>query len=293
MTINPPGNGSIGAELLDVDAKALTDAQAQELKQLVYRHKLVVFRNQTLSNVEYIAFARKFGEAQIYFQKNYHHPEHPEIFVSSNVPENGQKVGVAGTGRYWHTDYQFHPQPLPMTMLYPQVLPNGKRETYYIDMAYVYDTLPTELRCYVDGKMAVHNAKWRYKVTPDDIDRALIDLLADFEKMAPPHTHPAVIRHPITGRNILYISSGFTVGIDGLAYEENQQVMKKLFDFIEKPEHIYTHLWRYGDILLWDNRSLIHKASDTPKGEKSCSYRIGIYDRLPFYSGLAAEGAAA
>jgi len=293
MIINLPDNGTIGAELADVDAKTITPAEAEEIKQLVYKHKLVVFRNQSLSKPEYIAFARMFGQPQIYLQKNYHHPDHPEIFVSSNVPENGKKVGVAGTGRYWHTDYQFHSQPLPMTMLYPQVLPNGKRETYYIDMEHVYDTLPPDLRSYVEGKLAVHDAKWRYKITPEDIDRAIVDILTDVEKLVPPLTHPAVIQHPVTGRNILYVSSGFTAGIDGLAYEQNREVMKNLFAFIEKPEHVYVHTWCYGDILLWDNRSLIHKASDTPKGEQSCSYRIGIYDQAPFYAGLPVESSAA
>lgn len=293
MKIHPSSNSSIGTEISDVDAKTLTAEQAQKIKDLVYQHKLVVFRNQNLSKVEYIAFARMFGEPQIYLQKNYHHPDHPELFVSSNVPENGKKVGVAGTGRYWHTDYQFHSQPLPMTMLYPQVLPRGKRETYYIDMEHVYDALPSDLRCYVDGQLAVHDAKWRYKITPDDIDRAVIDILAEVEKMVPALTHPAVIQHPITGKKILYISSGFTAGIAGLGYEDNQQVMKKLFAFIEKPEHVYVHPWCHGDILLWDNRSLIHKASDTAVGEQSCSYRIGIYDHVPFYAGLALEPVAA
>ena len=293
MNINLPCNSSIGAELTDVDARSITAAETEEIKQLVYKHKLVVFRNQNLSKTEYIAFARMFGEPQIYLQKNYHHPDHPEIFVSSNVPENGKKVGVSGTGRYWHTDYQFHSQPLPMTMLYPQVLPQGKRETYYIDMEQVYSALPADLRSYVDGKLAVHDAKWRYKITPDDIDRAVIDILADVEKMVPPLTHPAVIQHPVTGSDILYISSGFTAGIVGLGYEENREAMKKLFAFVEKPDYIYVHTWHYGDILLWDNRSLIHKASDTPKGEPSSSYRIGIYDGVPFYAGLAVASSAA
>jgi taurine dioxygenase len=293
MTIHPPSQSSIGAEILDVDAKTITAEEAQEIKERVYKHKLVVFRNQNLSNVEYIQFARMFGTPQIYMQKNYHHPDHPEIFVSSNIPENGKKIGVAGTGRYWHTDYQFHSQPLPLTMLYPQVLPNGKRETYYIDMEDVYDALPADLRSYVDGQLAIHDAKWRYKITPEDTDRALIDIVEEVEKMVPPLTHPAVIQHPITGRNILYVSSGFTAGLAGLSHEENREVMKRLFAFIEKPEHVHVHPWCYGDILLWDNRSLLHKASDTPKGEPSCSYRIGIYDQVPFYAGLPLEAAVA
>jgi taurine dioxygenase len=253
----------------------------------VYRHKLVVFRNQRLTNTEYIEFARGLGRPQVYFQKNYHHPNHPEIFVSSNVPENGKKVGVSGTGRYWHSDYQFHEEPLPMTMLYPQILPTSKRETYYIDMQRIYETLPASLKAQVDGARAVHDAKWRYKVTPADVDRSLFDILAEVAKMVPPITHPAVISHPVTGKRALYMSSGFTAGLEGLSVEANREFTARLFAFVERPEHVHTHTWREGDILLWDNRTLCHRASDTPPGEKSASYRIGIYDDLPFYTAAA------
>jgi len=278
-----PMISSIGAELLVPNVRAVTPGEADGIKTLVYRHKLVVFRNQQLSNVEYIEFAKKFGTPQIYLQKHYHHPDHPEIFVSSNVPENGRKIGVAGTGRYWHTDYQFHPQPLPLTMLYPKILPRSKRETYYIDMQMVYENLSPQLRSYVDGRVAIHDAKWRYKVTANDIDRSIIDILKDVETMVPPTAHPAVIQHPATNVLALYISSGFTAGLSGMSPEKNKCVMQELFDFIEQEEHVYVHAWHEGDILLWDNRTLLHKASEIAPGEQSCSYRIGIYDGLPFY----------
>jgi taurine dioxygenase len=292
VKIERPVDGAIGAEFLDIDVRAVTPAIAATIKEHVYRHKLVVFRNQQLSKPEYIEFARALGRPQIYLQKNYHHPEHPEIFVSSNVPENGKKVGVSGTGRYWHSDYQFHPEPLPMTMLYPQVLPVSTRETYYIDMERVYNAMPASLRAHVDGRRVIHDAKWRYKVTPNDVDRALIDILAEVEAMVPPVTHPGVIEHPVTGGRMLYASSGFSVGIDGLSHEANARVMAALFAFIEQASHVHTHVWMDGDVLLWDNRSLIHRASDTPPGESSSSYRIGIYDGLPFYAESAAAAAA-
>ncbi|GAB1544104.1 hypothetical protein NUACC21_67800 [Scytonema sp. NUACC21] len=116
-----------------------------------------------------------------------------------------------------------------------------------------------------------------------DIDRALIDILKEWEEKTPAVKHPAVITHPVTQEKILYMSQGFTTGIVGLKHEENQEILQALFSFIERPEHIHTHTWQEGDILLWDNRTLIHKASTVPKGEKSESYRIGIYDGLPFY----------
>jgi taurine dioxygenase len=284
MKIELPKGSGTGANVTDVDVRRLTPAQTTELKSAVYRHKLLVFCDQALDDDEYIALARKLGTPQVYLQPHYHHPQHPEIFVSSNVLEDGKKVGVAGTGQYWHTDYQFMPEPLSTTMVYPKLLPNGPRETYYIDMQRVYERLPLGLRARLAGLRAIHEAKWRYKITADDIDRALVDMLSLVEQHAPPVSHPAVIEHPVTGASSLYISSGFTTGFIGLSHGENEDLLRTLIDFIERPEHVHAQPWRREDILYWDNRSLIHKASRTPPGEQSKSYRIGVYDEYPFYT---------
>ncbi|TBR60655.1 taurine catabolism dioxygenase [Westiellopsis prolifica IICB1] len=283
MKINLPSLKSIGAEILDIDVVCVTPSEVKLIKQLVYEHKLIVFREQNINEDQYLEFARKIGTPQIYPQDNYHHPDYPEIFVSANIAKDGKKFGVKGTGRYWHTDCAFLDEPLPLTMLYPQILPNSMRETYYIDMQEVYKNLPTNLRDYVDGKYMIHEAKWRYKVQEWDIDRAIIDIMNDFEQKFPPVKHPAIITHPVTQEKILYMNQGFTTGIVGFDYEINQKVLPELFAFIERDEHIYTHVWKEGDIILWENRSLNHKASIVPEGEKSVSYRIGIYDGLPFY----------
>ncbi|MFN0204704.1 MAG: TauD/TfdA dioxygenase family protein [Planctomycetota bacterium] len=278
-----PADGKIGAEITNLNPRVLDERGANIIKDLVYRYKLVVFRGQELNNQEYIQFAKKIGTPQIYFQHNYHHPGHPEIFVSSNVPENGKKIGVAGTGRYWHTDCQFFDDPLPMTFVYPKQLPNGRRETYYIDMERVNRELPPDLRQWIDGRRAIHEAKWRYKIQASDIDKSITEILLEFGKLTPPVTHPAVIEHPVTRAKSLYISEGFTVGIEGIQYEDAKAALQKLFKFIEREDHVHVHPWRGGDILLWDNRTLLHKASSTPPGQASVSYRIGVYDGLPFY----------
>ncbi|MEO1374687.1 MAG: TauD/TfdA family dioxygenase [Cyanobacteria bacterium J06635_10] len=283
MKINTPPSEFIGAEISDIDVVSVATEQVNIIKQLVYEHKLVVFRNQNLNEEQYLEFARKIGVPQIYPQENYHHPDYPEIFVSSNVAKDGKKFGVKGTGRYWHTDCAFLSEPLPLTMLHPQVLPNSIRETYYIDMQQVYKKLPANLKAYIDGKYLRHEAKWRYKVQEWDIDRAVIDIMNDFEKRFPPVSHPAVITHPVTHEKILYMNQGFTTDIVDIDYQKNQTVLAELFAFIERDEHIHTHIWKDGDILLWENRTLNHMASTVPKGENSVSYRIGIYDGLPFY----------
>lgn len=288
MGIIEPPPGRIGAQITDLDVRALEpDApELQQIRELIYRHRLVTLRNQELSAEEYVAFTYKLGNPQIYFQPQYHHPDHPEIFVSSNVLENGRKVGVKGTGRYWHTDCQFEPKPLSFTSIMPQILPRSARQTFYIDMAGIYRCLPDELRDLVDGRTAVHEAQVRYKIQESDVDVSLRDLLDRMNYETPPARHPAVITHPVTGEEILYLSSGFTTRLLGYTHEENRAVMARLFEFIERDAHIQTHYWEAGDLIIWDNRLLIHKASAVPPGEQSKSYRIGIYDGLPFYAGL-------
>ena len=287
MKVISPPLEQIGIQILDLDVALVTPREIEEIKQLVYDYKLVIFREQKINDNQYLEFAQKIGTPQVYPQDNYHHPEHPEIFVSSNLLRDGKKFGVRGTGRYWHTDCAFLEEPLPLTMLYPQVLPESIRETYYIDMQQVYQKLPAHLKSYVDGKYLIHEGKWRYKVQEWDIDKAIIDILRDIEERFPAVRHPAVVTHPVSGAKILYASSGFTTGIEGLDYETNQKILPELFAFIERQEHIHTHVWQDGDLILWENRTLNHMASKVAPGEKSVSYRIGVDDGLPFY--LSAE----
>ncbi len=287
MQVTLPERDRIGAEIRGVDVTKIAPSELEEAKRLLYRHKLLVFRDQSPSDVEYIEFARKIGKPQIYFQAHYHHPDHPEIFVSSNEVRDGKKFGVAGTGRYWHTDYSFMDEPLPLTMLFPKRLPQGIRATSYVDMERVARLLPADLRRVVQGRRAIHEGKMRYKIQEWDIDRALIDIIRQIEKEVPAVTHPALIRHPVTEAEILYMNEGFTTGIEGVTYEETQKVLGEIFAFTSREDNVHTHAWREGDLLIWDNRSLIHMASTTTKGEVSTSYRIGIYDEHPFYVGIA------
>lgn len=277
-------------EIRDIKLQDLSPREAEEIRALVYEHKIVVFKDQQMSRVEYVALSRVLGTPQIYFQDNYHHPEHPEIFVSSNVLEDGKKIGVANTGAYWHTDYQFFDEPLPMTMLYPQIMSWGERKTWYIELDLAFETLPDDLKRYARGATARHEAKWRYKVQACDIDKSVTQILEEIGALTPPVTHPMVIRHPVNGRELLYISRGFTVGIEGEPYERGREILARLFEHMEDPARLVHHTYAIGDVILWDNRQLLHKAGDTIPGAQSMNYRIGIYDGLAFYR-RPAEGA--
>ena len=283
MKINLPQADEFGVRIEDIDVLDIDASALCEFEQLVYEHKLVVFRGQKLDEEQYIEFGRRVGRVEPYFQSNYHHPEHPEIFVSSNVLLEGEKVGVAATGRMWHSDYSMFDAPLSFTMVYPQIIPEGRRETCYIDMAHVYRALPDELKSRLEGLSAFHEATYYYKIQPKDIDRAIAELMEEFRQLSPGAEHPLVITHPATGKQQLYLSRGFTSRLIGLPHEEGQALLGELCDFVERPEHVRRHTWGAGDIMLWDNRALIHHASPIAPGAQSCSYRLSLYDELPPY----------
>lgn len=280
--------GTLGAHVRGVDLGAITAEQARGVLAAVHRHAIVRFKGQNMSVHQYVQFGEKLGTIMPYPDERYRHPEHPGVFVSSNV--KGRTMGMARSGYFWHTDLSFKPRPQPLTALYPQLLPQARRETLFIHMADVYDALPAALRSIVDGRTAKHDPAMRYKVGQADVDANLDvgEILERGRRMFPAPTHPLVITHPATGRRILYMNSGFTTSIDGLPHEESQAALEELFAFIERPEHVQPHSWELGDIIVWDNRLLIHKAGYMAPGDFQTIFRLGIDDLVPFYEGIAA-----
>ncbi len=289
MKLTP--RSSLGADVHDIDLRSISVREAQALKAAVYEHKLLVFHGVDLDEADYVAMARKFGVPQRYFQRHYHHPDFPQIFVSNNVPMGGNKVGVAGTGRMWHSDYQFFPEPLPLTFVMPKIVPSGgTRGTVFVDMVAALRDLPNDLRDAIVGTRCFHDAVYYYKVQPFDIDKGIGELMEEFHREAPGALHPTVIEHPVSGRQALYVSSGFTQRIDRVSHEQSRLLLTRLFEFLEDPARVHQATWEPGVLLFWDNRQLMHRATGQLHGQPSRSYRIGIYDGTPFYPGLPVTG---
>ena len=152
--------------------------------------------------------------------------------------------------------------------------------------------MPSHLRDALVGRTCFHEAVMYYKIQPWDIDRAIAELMAEFRDLSPGAHHPALIKHPVTGEHALYVSEGFTMSIDGMKHEQSREVLDELFAFVARPEFVHEHPWGEGDLMMWDNRTLIHMSSGIPEGQQSVSYRVGIYDGLPFYEGCKLEETA-
>lgn len=278
----------LGVEIRGLDVRTLDGHGAAELAELIRREKLVVLRDQPLTEAEFVAFARNLGQPVPYFQEHYRHPDHPEIFVSASALLDGKKIGVRGTGCFWHSDYSFRAEPLAMTMIRPVLLPKRPRQTWFVDMARVLRELPAPLAAIARERRAFHDAADYYKVQPWDRDKAICELVAEFHAIAPGAWHPMVIEHPTTGAEALFVSRGFTRAVEGMAHEEGRAFLAQLFAFCERDANVHRHTWAIDDLLVWDNRCLIHRAGPAEGGAAgaadggSISFRISVQDGLPF-----------
>jgi (R)-3-[(carboxymethyl)amino]fatty acid dioxygenase/decarboxylase len=284
-----------GCSIHGVDAKAATPAVIKELKDLLYRNRLIVLKDQILSEQEYCDFAHHLGLPVPYLQTNYHHPDHPLIFVSSNVQKEGKQIGVARTGGYWHSDTSFEKEPKIITMLMPKVLPrNHPRSTRFIDMAEVYAALPQATKDKLAGAEFLHSGRYRYKIRPENVGFDIFEILQTIDSVAPPVRHPAVIEHPYTGEKVLYANRGFTIGIADRSLDESASLLKAIFDFAETERFVQEVRWSMGDVIIWDNRFLSHSSGrNSGQEEETMMYRITLRDDFALCATQMAKLAAA
>jgi taurine dioxygenase len=285
----------IGRSVYGVDANTANAAQIAELKDLLYKNRLIVLKDQSVTEAQYCAFADRFGFPVPYLQTSYHHPDFPLIFVSSNVKKDGKQIGVARTGGYWHSDTSFEKEPKTVTMLMPKVLPvSHPRSTRFIDMAEVYAALPQATKDKLAGAQFMHSGRWRYKIRPENAGMDVFELLEMIDAFTPPVRHPAVIEHPYTKEKILYANRGFTIGIADASLDESAGLLKEVFDFAESPRFVREVRWSMGDIIIWDNRFLSHSSgrNEGPE-EETMMYRITMQDRMPLSASRRASRAAA
>ncbi|MFJ8601459.1 TauD/TfdA dioxygenase family protein [Streptomyces shenzhenensis] len=295
MQIKDQPGAALGVTVEDFDHTTASDTDVQTLKQTVYTKKIAVLKGQDLSPQEFLALGKRLGRPETYYEPMYKHPDVPEVFVSSNVPENGKQIGVPKTGKFWHADYQFMPDPFGITLIYPRVIPEKNRGTYFIDMGTAYERLPEDLKKEVAGTQCRHSVRKYFKIRPHDVYRPISEIIEEVETKTPPVVQPTTITHPMTGETVLYLSEGFTVGIENQDGEPlDEELLKRLFEATgqldDTFEHRNIHLQSFekGDLLVWDNRSLIHRARHTTAPEPTVSYRVTVHDEHKLYDGMRA-----
>jgi taurine dioxygenase len=285
MKISPQVGKKFGVVVEGFNAETASDEDIAELKKTVYQNKIAVLKNQDLDPKQFLALGQRMGEVAEYYEPVYHHPEVKEVFVSSNVKEeDGRQVGVPKTGKFWHSDYQFMPRPFDLTLIYPQVVPSKNRGTFFINMADAYEKLPAELKEAIKDTTATHSVLRYFKIRPSDVYRPISEIIDEVNAKTPPVTDATAVTHPHTGETILYISEGFTLSVQDAQGNERADLLKELLahsgqlDRTYEHENIHLQTFEKGDMLVWDNRTLVHRALHTATPEPAVSYRVTVYD---------------
>ena len=252
-----PTGAVLGAEIRGLDlAQPMDDHTFEAVDDAFARFGVIFFRNQRITPQQQVAFTRRFGTIEFnIFGERWSVPGAPEIVVVSNVTENGKPVGVRRAGENWHSDMCYTARPPRGTMLYaietPALhgLPLG--DTEFASTAAAWDALPDDLRRRIEGRRAVFDFTGRKRAFPPTADEIARN---------PPVTHPIVRTHPRSGRKCLYVMRDDCTGIEGIPAEEAEALIAALADHIVKPQFIYRHQWRPGDVLMWDNCTVQHRA---------------------------------
>jgi len=252
-----PTGAVLAAEIRGVNlSEPMDDRTFAAIEHAYNQYGVIFFRNQRITPDQQVAFTRRFGEIEFnVFGERWSVPGCPEIVVVSNITDNGKPVGIRRAGENWHSDMCYTARPPRGTMLYahetPRLhgLPLG--DTEFASAAAAWDALPAVMQQYLNGRRAAFDFRGR--------KRALTPTAAEIERF-PPVMHPIVRTHPRTGRKCLYVMRDDCTGIEGLDDLEAEALICALADHIAKPAFIYRHQWQVGDLLLWDNCTVQHRA---------------------------------
>ena len=248
----------LGVEVVGADASRLDNATFERLRDAFHRSCVLVVRDQSLTPPQQVAFSRRFGELEHHISPLYQMKDEPDVMILSNEVVDGKLVGNPDAGSDWHSDQAYTDEPCAYTILQSVRVPKAGGDTAFTNMVTAYETLSDSMKARLDGLIGIHNFSRLKNPRMKPLDR--LDT-SYYEKYSPPDAlHPLVRTHPHTGRKALYLSPRSTIGIRDMDDSQAQPLLDELFDHIDDPALVYTHKWREGDLLMWDNRSVNHIA---------------------------------
>jgi taurine dioxygenase len=248
----------LGAEISGVDlGQELRDEVFGALYRAFLRYQVLVFPPQDVPAEKHVGFARRFGEVQIHVMNQYHADGHPELYRLSNLDEHGKPNGRhpdKGT-LAWHTDGSWQRVTGQATIIYGEVMPASGGETHFCDMYGAYERLDAAWKVRIASLRAVHNLDFSRTRRHGE------DPLTEAQRRArPPVDHPVVRTHPETGRKCLYLGDHAEF-IVGMPYEEGRALIETLNALAVHADLSYEHRWKTGELMVWDNRCVMHRAT--------------------------------
>ena len=266
-----PLSSAIGAEAVGFDPRNFTDADRDALQQAWYQHLVILVRAKpVLSDDEFVAFMSRLGQIEN-ARKLSPLSSRIEVMIISNIRENGQLVGALPDGELsFHFDRVHQKKPTRATALHAIEIPNKGGDTCFANMYLAYETLPDAIKKRIDGRLALNT--YEYGATSANVKK--------IDEDAPTAIHPVVRTIPETGRKSLFVSRLMTDKIIGMPPDESRELLNLISDHCERPEFIYQHQWKVGDILMWDNRCSTHARMDFDSSQRRLMKRIALADTV-------------
>lgn len=266
----------LGAEASGVDlSKALPKRDLDAIETAWRMRLVVVFRGQSLSDPQLLAFSRCFGELDPPGPNPYGEPfnkAHPEINVISNVVENGRPIGGLGDGEaVWHADMTYVDVPPKAAVLYSIEVPPKGGNTYFADMFAAYETLPDELKKAATGKVAVHDAS---RNSAGMLRKGYKEVTDVRETVGA--RHPLVRTDPDTGRKALFLGRRPNSYVVGLSVADSETLLGALWAHATHKRFAMCHEWRVGDVLMWNNLSVLHRRDPFDPNTRRIMHRTQI-----------------
>ena len=270
-----PNKTVLGAEVRGIDLKSLDEAQFAAFKRAWHQHQVLLVRDQSLTDHDLVAFSRRFGDldwAPVQETGRRFVEGIPEIYIVSNVKQNGEPIGSLGSGEaVWHTDMSYLDMPPMASMLYALEIPPVGGNTSFCSMYAIYDALPAGLKQRIATLKIKHDGTYnsggyvRQGVTATDDPRT-----------SPGAVHPLVCTHPDTGRRMLYLGRRRNAYLLGLELAESEALLDELWDYVDRPEFSWEHVWRVGDLVMWDNRCTMHRRDPFDESARRIMHRTQI-----------------
>lgn len=255
-----PLSRACGAEVWGLDLTRPLDPEVlQSLHRALGENGILLFRDTNLAPEQHIAFSRQFGPLESHVVGEFNLANHPEIFVVSNVKEEGKLKGAVYAGQYWHSDLSYMKKPSMGSLLLCREMPEIGGDTMWANMYLAYESLSDVMKEFLGGLKAIHDYSHAYDTYFAHL-KERPPLSPEQRAKTPPVQHPMVRTHSVTKRKALYVNPGFTTGIVGMPREESQPILDLLFRHSTRAEFIYRHKWRVNDMVFWDNRCTMHYA---------------------------------
>ena len=260
MQVTPTG-GALGAEITGLDlTRPLSDEAAEQVRQALNDHSVIYLRDQTLTDHDQVRFTSCFGKPIEHVRKQPDR-EVKEIFMISNVKENGEPIGALGSDELdFHSDLSYMPQPGTISVMYAIEIPRVGGATQWCNCAAAYEALDEDMKQRLQGLEALHRHPIPEQNPPE------------------PATHPVVRSHPATGRKSLYVSPHLTSHIVGLAETDSRELLQTLYGHMSLPQFVWSHDWQVHDLLVWDNRPTMHRREPFPDTERRIMKRTQVFN---------------